>query len=88
MGERRLSDKQAAGRVVAMAAPRRDEEEARLVEEVQFWRRLVRWWEEQNGVPASPRMRQALEMAEQKLRRHRVWAVAQDPQGSGGTGGE
>jgi hypothetical protein len=71
-----------------MAAPRRDDEAARLVEEVEFWRRLVRWWEEQNGVPASPRMRHALEVAEQKLRRHCIAAVAQDPQGSGGTGGE
>jgi hypothetical protein len=42
-------------------------------QEVRFWRRYIRWWEEHHGTPAPARMYEALAYAERRagsLTRH------------------
>ncbi len=44
--------------------------EAWLREEIDFWLRFIEEWEQQHKRPAPIRMRAALELAEEKLRKY------------------
>ena len=44
-----------------------------LREEVEFWERLIEWWEENNHQTAGPRLQRALQLARDKLARHQGW---------------
>lgn len=48
--------------------------EARLLEEIDFWRRFIEDWKREHGGAVHPRMQEARLEAESRLRRHRETA--------------